>query len=108
MIEEAEQKDDTMIIILVISILALILSLIILFPVIKKVNSTKEEVLSLFLDIPKRTVRILSLKCTRFQTSLQDEGDNDSMESEQDSLAMSEEDEDNDSEILSYGQTPTN
>ena len=55
-----------MIIILVISILALILSLIILFPVIKKVNSTKEEVLALFLDIPKRTVKILSSKCTKF------------------------------------------
>ena len=55
-----------MIIILSISILALILSLIILFPVIRKVNSTKEEVLALFLDIPKKTVKKLSLKCAKF------------------------------------------
>lgn len=71
-----------MVMILIISIVALFFSIIILFPVIRKVNANREEVLCLFLDIPKRTVKTLSNKCEKYVASLQEEGDNASIESD--------------------------
>ena len=43
----------------------------ILFPVLIKVNKTREEVLSLFLDIPEKTVKSLYQKAETFLSSLQ-------------------------------------
>jgi len=46
------------------------IAMIILFPVLIKVNKTMDEVLSLFLDIPNKTVRNLLSKCDKFIASL--------------------------------------
>jgi hypothetical protein len=48
---------------LVLSAISITVAMCILFPVLIKVNKTKEEVLSLFLDIPENTVKALYLKC---------------------------------------------
>ena len=81
-IDRSEAKDQTLIAILVISIVAMVTSILLLFPVIKKVNTSREEVLSLFLDIPKKTIKVLSNKCEKFLINLQDEGDAQSIDSE--------------------------
>ena len=53
-------------IILIVSIVSLVLAIIILFPILFKVYKTREEVLSLFLDIPEKTVKLLYTKCEIF------------------------------------------
>jgi hypothetical protein len=55
---------------LVLSAISITVAMCILFPVLIKVNKTKEEVLSLFLDIPENTVKVLYLKCEQFISSL--------------------------------------
>ena len=69
-IEKSEEETGSMLIILITSILALTFSIIVLFPVIRKVNSNREEVLCLFLDIPKNIVKTLSNKCEKYIASL--------------------------------------
>ena len=59
----------------------LIVALTVLIPVFYKVNRSREEVLSLFLDIPDKTVKALYAKCETFITNLQ-LGDEDDMISE--------------------------
>ena len=46
-----------MLIILIISIIAIANSIIVLFPVVRKVNYNREELLCLFLDIPLKTIK---------------------------------------------------
>lgn len=61
----------------------------ILFPVLIKVNKTREEVLSLFLDIPEKTVKSLYQKAETFLSSLQVE-DEDEGNSQFDEESMDE------------------
>ena len=61
----------------------------ILFPVLIKVNKTREEVLSLFLDIPEKTVKSLYQKDESFLSSLQVE-DEDEGNSQFDEESMDE------------------
>lgn len=74
-------KVETFMIIRVMSGVTLILAMIILFPVLYKVNSTREEVLSLLLDIPEKVVKGLYTKCENFVSNLQ-VGEDDDMVSE--------------------------
>jgi hypothetical protein len=47
----------------------------VLFPILIKVSKQKEKVLSLFLDIPEKQVKILYNKCENFISNLQVEDD---------------------------------
>ena len=50
--------------------MALGASISLLFPVIRNVNTSREEVLCLFLDIPQKTVKVLRNKCEKYLASL--------------------------------------
>ena len=74
-------KKTTFMIFLIISAISIFVALIILIPVLMNVNKTKEKVLSIFLDIPEKTVKILFTKCETFISNLQ-VGDDDDLLSE--------------------------
>ncbi len=61
--QRTTSKQGTFMALLVLSAISITVAMCILFPVLIKVNKTKEEVLSLFLDIPENTVKVLYLKC---------------------------------------------
>jgi hypothetical protein len=69
--DRVNEKGSPFLILLIASIVALILALIILFPILFQVNKIREEVLSLFLDIPEKTVKGLYNKCETFISNLQ-------------------------------------
>ena len=71
LVERSDSKQNIFMILLLVSAVALILAIVILFPVLFKVNRTREEVLSLFLDIPEKTVKALYTKCENFISNLQ-------------------------------------
>lgn len=79
---------------LLISAIALILAMIVLFPVLLNVNKTREEVLSLFLDIPEKTVKSLYTKCESFISNLQ-VGEEDDVVSELDEEEFKQNEDDN-------------
>ena len=64
-------KKVVFMIFLIISAVSIFFALIILIPVLINVNKAKENVLSLFLDIPEKTVKILFTKCETFVSNLQ-------------------------------------
>lgn len=66
---------------LIISAVSISLALVVLIPVLINVNKTKEVVLSLFLDIPEKTVKLLFTKCETFISNMQ-VGDDDDLLSE--------------------------
>mmetsp|Transcript_18943 Transcript_18943/g.16341 ORF Transcript_18943/g.16341 Transcript_18943/m.16341 type:complete len:103 (+) Transcript_18943:3784-4092(+) len=66
---------------LILSIVILLVTMVILYPVLKAVNKTREEVLALFLVIPEGTVRSLYGKCENFISNLQ-VGEDDDLASE--------------------------
>ena len=74
-------KKVVFMIFLIISAVSIFFALIILIPVLINVNKAKENVLSLFLDIPEKTVKILFTKCETFVSNLQ-VGDDDDLLSE--------------------------
>ena len=78
-------KKSVFMIFLVISAISIFLALLILIPVIINVNKTKENVLSLFLDIPEKAVKLLFTKCETFISNLQ-VGDDDDLLSEIDEV----------------------
>ena len=63
-------KQGTFLGLLLLSFIAILIAMCILFPVLIKVNKTREEVLSLFLDIPEKTVKSLYQKAETFLSSL--------------------------------------
>jgi len=69
--DRVNSKSSPFLILLIASIIALVLALIILFPILFQVNKIREEVLSLFLDIPEKTVKGLYNKCETFISNLQ-------------------------------------
>ena len=81
LIDRTITKEEIFMVLLIISAVALIVALIVLFPVLRQVNKTREEVLSLFLDIPEKTVKGLYTKCENFISNLQ-VGEDDDMVSE--------------------------
>ena len=68
--ERTTSKEGTFMALLILSAISITVAMCILFPVLITVNKTKEEVLSLFLDIPETTVKVLYLKCEQFISSL--------------------------------------
>jgi PAS domain S-box-containing protein len=81
LVDRSSAKGNIFMILLIVSALSLVLAMIILFPVLFRVNKTREEVLSLFLDIPEKTVKALYAKCENFISNLQ-VGEDDDMVSE--------------------------
>ncbi len=49
-----------------VSVLALLLGVCILFPALNKVNQSQLQVLSLFLDMPDHTVKLLHRQCEMY------------------------------------------
>eukprot|EP01017_Pseudomicrothorax_dubius_P025798 TRINITY_DN2823_c0_g1_i4.p1 TRINITY_DN2823_c0_g1~~TRINITY_DN2823_c0_g1_i4.p1 ORF type:complete len:594 (-),score=139.09 TRINITY_DN2823_c0_g1_i4:141-1922(-) len=79
LVNRSTQKKNVFLILLIVSAVALVLTVIVLFPVLHSVNKTKEEVLSLFLDIPEKTVKGLYTRCENFISTLQVGEDEDMM-----------------------------
>jgi len=79
--DRVDERGGSFLILLIVSIATLILALLILFPILFQVNKTREEILSLFLDIPEKTVKGLYNKCETFISNLQ-VGEDDDMVSE--------------------------
>ena len=71
LVTRSSQKGNIFLILLIVSALSLVFAMLILFPVLFKVNKTREEVLSLFLDMPEKTVKALYAKCENFISNLQ-------------------------------------
>jgi len=69
--DKVDERGGSFLILLIVSIVTLCLALLILFPILFQVNKTREEVLSLFLDIPEKTVKGLYNKCETFISNLQ-------------------------------------
>ena len=86
-IDLAQSKDQIMLLLLIASSVLLIGSIAFMFPVIQNVNDSREKILLLFLDIPKKTAKTLTNKCEKFLTSLTDETDKNSVESEVESIS---------------------
>ena len=78
----SDSEHTKMLVIFIVSIVAIVSSIVVLFPVIRKVNSNRDEVLNLFLDIPKKIVRKLGSDCEKFMAGLQEGEDEGSVESE--------------------------
>lgn len=60
----------------ILSIAALVVIVLILFPVVRSVNQQKDKVLSLFCEIGDSSVRLLSLRCEKFINKLQNTEEN--------------------------------
>jgi len=85
--DDTDNKATTFLILLIVSIVVLLFSVALLIPVLRSVNKTREEVLSLFLNIPDKTVRSLYTKCENFISNLQ-VGEDDDVVSEIDDDEM--------------------
>ena len=85
------QKEDKFMIILVIAILFICFGLLCLTPLLLKIESDKERILSFFLDISSRHVKSITVKCENFLTNLQ-VGDEDDLVSERSAIFSEEED----------------
>ena len=82
-----DDKNSTFLLLMIVSIAILLLALLILFPILYYINRSREEVLSLFLDIPEKTVKELFNKCEVFLTNLQI-GEEDEVFSEVDGIEL--------------------
>jgi hypothetical protein len=68
--QRTTSKEGTFMALLVLSAISITVAMCILFPVLITVNKNKEEVLSLFLDIPEQTVKSLYMRTEQFISSL--------------------------------------
>jgi hypothetical protein len=66
LLSRADRELTHIIILFLISAITCLLMLVILFPVVRSVNSARLRILSLFVDIPFSIVFTLSGKCERF------------------------------------------
>jgi hypothetical protein len=85
------QKEDKFMIILVIAILFICFGLLCLTPLLLKIDSDKEKILSFFLDISSKHVKSITTKCENFLTNLQ-VGDEDDLVSERSAIFSEDED----------------
>jgi len=92
--EHIEQNDTSFLLLLISSIIVLILTLLLIFPIFYRINKLKEEILSLFLDIPEKTIRGLYTRCETFISNLQI-GDDDEIISEIDEEAQEKNEDEN-------------
>ena len=75
--DRTDSKYIMVLIMYIISLVILVGSILILFPVVASVSRSKIKVLKLFLDIPLGNVRQLQKKCESFIISYQEEGKDD-------------------------------
>lgn len=87
-----ERKKNIFVILLILSVLLTFASLLILIPLIVRVGGTKNHVLTLFLDIPPKVLKILCVRCENFITSLQ-VGEEEDISSERSEAMLDDEDE---------------
>ncbi len=99
--DRTEQKEEISITIFVSSIIVLILSMIVLYPVVSSVNRQKDKVLSLFCDIDNINVRMLAQRCERFINQIQAQDNNEDIESNEGDDVMIKSDEDDEYGLLS-------
>jgi len=71
LVSKVNSKNSSFLLLLLGSAITLVVALIILSPILYQVNKGNEEVLSLFLDIPEKTVKGLYNKCETFISNLQ-------------------------------------
>mmetsp|Transcript_1048 Transcript_1048/g.1032 ORF Transcript_1048/g.1032 Transcript_1048/m.1032 type:complete len:362 (+) Transcript_1048:203-1288(+) len=72
-INRTEQRGVLILVIYLASIGTLLMAIMIMMPVVSKVNAAREKVLSLFLDIPPQNVQALIFKCQKFLETFNDE-----------------------------------
>jgi len=60
LINRTSEKRGQFMMLLGLSVISLVVALSVLFPVLIHVNAERDDVLSLFLDIPERTVKVLN------------------------------------------------
>ena len=82
--DRADTKTEICLILYILSIIAIVICLLILFPVVHSVNQQKDKVLSLFCEIDNGAIRILALRCERFINNIQAEEGNDDIDSNED------------------------
>ena len=70
LLERANQKNTLLLILFVSSLVTMCLSIPILIPAVGSVNKTKDQVLSLFFEIPESFVAMMGLRCETFLASL--------------------------------------
>jgi hypothetical protein len=75
------QKSEISLILYILSIVALVISFIVLIPVVHSVNQQKDKVLALFCEIDNSVIRMLALRCEKFINNLQTEEGNDDIDS---------------------------
>jgi hypothetical protein len=66
LLQRAQSEVKHMIVLFIISTFTLIVMLVILFPVVRSVNSARLRILSLFVDIPYSIAITLGAKCEKF------------------------------------------
>jgi len=71
LVSKVNSKNSSFLLLLLGSAITLIVAVIILSPILYQVNKGNEEVLSLFLDIPEKTVKGLYSKCETYISNLQ-------------------------------------
>jgi len=92
--DKVSSKNTSFLLLLLGSIFALLLTILIAFPIFYQVNRSRLEILSLFLDIPEKTVKGLYNKCETFISNLQ-VGEEDEMISEIDDEELEKNQDDN-------------
>lgn len=70
LLDRASQKNTLLLILFVSSLVTMCLSIPILIPAVGSVNKTKDQVLSLFFEIPDNFITMLGLRCETFLASL--------------------------------------
>lgn len=71
LIDRVSLRKTAILIILIVSAMIILISLVLFFPLLIGVHKASEEVLSLFLDIPEKTVKNLYTRCENFISTLQ-------------------------------------
>jgi len=99
LVDKVNSKNSSFLLLLLGSAITLIVAVIILSPILYQVNKGNEEVLSLFLDIPEKTVKGLYNKCETFISNLQ-VGEEDDIVSEIDEDELEKRGEDNMEEFI--------
>ena len=66
LIARTKSKERLIIILFTVSISVLMISMWILYPIVSKVNTSKNQLLSLFIDIPNENVSQLFMRCEKY------------------------------------------
>jgi|LauGreDrversion4_2_1035121.scaffolds.fasta_scaffold230816_1 hypothetical protein len=81
LLDRSNEREEVSLILYILSLVALIMSFIVLIPVVHSVNQQKDKVLSLFCEIDNSVIRLLAARCEKFINGLQAEEGNDDIES---------------------------